>query len=403
MAKIAVIVSNPCTGDARVIKMAEAAAESGHEVHVFATQGKNISAYEYRNDVYYHRIEWKLPVILASNIFFKLLRKINKDLYGFVVKRIAPFIKYYLFRKTFSNTIIDIHPDIVHAHDLICLPTGEYVAKECGAKLVFDAHELEVHRHPPLPFFQKKFVANTEKKYASKADAVITVGDHIAKILERDLKRNDLNVLFNSPVIKKSYRNIRSDLKLSESTRLIIYVGKVTIGRGVEDILATLPSLKSVHFATIGPCDSRIKIKVNSIAQKLGVSDKFSILPPVYYTDVVEYIKGADMGVIASDLSALSYRLAMPNKLFEMSFANIPILASDFVEIGGYLVKYGNGETVDFERKETNIYNISKFLENKNDYILTDENYKKIDEKYSWDVQKQKLAAIYFKLLNENI
>jgi len=401
MSKIAVVVSNPCTGDARVIKMAEAAVEMGHDVHVYATHGNKIPAYEIKNGVHYHRIEWKLPTILGRNLFFKLLRKTNKSIYGSLVKRIAPFIKYRYFRKIFSDAIVDMKPDIVHAHDLICLPTGEYVAKECDAKLVFDAHELEVHRHPPLPFFQKKFVAYTEKKYASKADAVITVGEHIAKILEDDLNRNDLHVLFNSPIIKQSSRNIRSDLKLSTSTRLIIYVGKVTPGRGVEDILAILPSLPDVHFATIGPCDPRVKIKVNSLANKLGISNRFSLLPPVHYENVVEYIKGADMGITVAELTALSYKLSMPNKLFEMSFANIPILASDFVEIGEYLTRYGNGKTIDFEKTETNIYNISKFLENKDDYTLTSENYKAIEKKYSWPVQKEKLALIYSTLLEK--
>ena len=398
MAKIAVIVSNPCTGDARVIKMAEAACENGHEVHIFATQGKGISSYEIKNGVYYHRIEWKLPAILNKYLFFILLRKISKRFYGSIIKRLAPYIKYHFFRKIFSDIIIEIKPDIIHAHDLICLPTGKYVADACNAKLVFDAHELEVHRHPPLPFFQKKFVAFTEKKYASKADAVITVGEYISEILQHDLNRDDIHVIFNSPIIKKSSRNIRHDLKLASSTRLIIYVGKVTPGRGVEDVLSMLPSLPDVHFATIGPCDPRIKIKVNSLARKLDVKNRFSLLPPVHYEHVVSYIKGADMGIIAADLTALSYKLSMPNKLFEMSFANIPILASDFTEIGEYLKKYSNGKTIDFERKETNIYNISKFLENKDNYILNNQKYKEIEDKYSWEVQKKKLTSIYSSL-----
>lgn len=401
MPKIAVIVSNPCTGDARVIKMAEAAHEDGYEVHIFATQGKEIPSYEIKNGVHYHRLEWKLPTLLNRNIFFSLLRKINKSFYGFSIKKLAPFVKYYYFRKTFSGTIIDINPDIVHAHDLICLPTGRYVADMCDAKLVFDAHELEVHRHPPLPFLQKKFVAYTEKKYASKADAVITVGEHIAKILEKDLNRSDLHVLFNSPIIKKSSHNIRDDLKLSPSVRLIIYVGKVTPGRGVEDILAILPSLPDVHFATIGPCDPRVKAKVNNLARILGVSNRFDLLPPVHYQNVVEYIKGADMGITVAELTALSYKLSMPNKLFEMSFANIPILASDFVEIGEYLQTYGNGKTIDFEQTETNIYNISKFLANKDKYKLSEKKYKEIEEKYSWNVQKEKLSSIYNELLQK--
>ncbi|QOP41433.1 glycosyltransferase family 4 protein [Sulfurimonas marina] len=399
MLKIAIIVSNPCTGDARVIKMAEAAVENNYEVHIFATQGKNTPAVEVKNGVYYHRLEWKIPLLVGDKIYFKVLRYINKKLFSSIIKKLAPFIKYDLFTKVFSDAIIELNPDLVHAHDLICLPLGSKVAKSCNAKLVFDAHELEVHRHPPLPFIQKKFVSYIEKKYASKADAVITVGEHISQVLNQELKRNDIHVLYNSPIIKESQRNIREDLKISKQVPLIIYVGKVTPGRGVEDILNMLPNLVGVKFATIGPCDERVRSKLNMMASKLGISNRFEILPPVHYEEVVNYIKGANIGVIASDLTALSYKLAMPNKLFELTFANIPIIASEFVEIKEFLNDYGNGTTTDFTKLYTNVYNISKFLKNNEDYLLDHDKYQLIEDKYSWNTQKQKLAKIYASLL----
>ena len=258
MSKIAMIVSNPCTGDARVIKMAESAARNGHEVHVFATIGKNAMPYEVKNGVYYHRIEWKPGALIGELFLLKLIKPLSKSLSVYFIKKLVPFLKYKYFKNIFIEHITALNPEIIHSHDLICLPLGVEAAKLTDAKVVYDAHELEVHRNPPLPFFQKRFVAHMEKKYGKQTNEVITVGAHIADILSKELNKK-INILYNSPIIEPSLYTIRGDLGLDDKIPLIIYVGKVTLGRGVEDILALLPKLPHIHFATIGPCDSKIK------------------------------------------------------------------------------------------------------------------------------------------------
>lgn len=402
MSKIAMIVSNPCTGDARVIKMAESAARNGHEVHVFATIGKNSVPYEIKNGVHYHRMEWHLSSQLNNMLFIKIIKKINKKMSTFLIKKLAPFFKYKIFNRIFINNIIDIKPDIIHAHDLICLPVGVNVANSLNAKIVYDAHELEVHRNPPLPILQKLFVSYVEKKYSKYADDVISVCKHGAIELGKHLKRENIHVLYNSPVIQQSSKSIRDDLSLSKDVPLIIYVGKVAFGRGVEEIIDLLPKITNIHFATIGPCDPQTQQKMQSIASKLKVEKRFTILPPVHFKEVVSYIKGSDIGIISIDTTTLSYRLAMPNKLFEMSFAEVPILAKKgLVEIEEFLQDIGHGKIIDFEQKEALVYHISKFAFEKYKYKISEKNQNILEEKYSWNAQEFKLMKIYERLSNK--
>lgn len=393
------IVSNPCTGDARVIKMAESAATNGHEVHVFATIGKNAIPYEVKNGVFYHRIEWNPGALIGEFILLKLVKFISRSLSAYLIKKLVPFLKYKYFQKIFIEHIVAVKPEIIHSHDLICLPVGIEAAKIIDAKVVYDAHELEVHRNPPLPFFQKRFVAYIEKKYGKKSNAVITVGTHIADILSDELSKK-INVIYNSPIIESSSHTIRGDLNLDSKTPLIIYVGKVTLGRGVEDIISLLPNLPNIHFATIGPCDSKIQQKLRTQAIKLNVEKQFTILPPVSYKEVVNYIRSSNMGIIAIDTTPLSYRLSMPNKLFEMSFADVPILAkNELIETKEFIQEIGQGELIDFEQKEALVYQISKFLLENDKYKISDEKQKILEEKYSWNVQAMKLNTIYDSLL----
>lgn len=52
-------------------------------------------------------------------------------------------------------------------------------------------------------------------------------------------------------------------LPLNAQVPLIVYVGKVTTGRGVGDMLALLPKMPGVVFATVGPCNLRTRVLLN--------------------------------------------------------------------------------------------------------------------------------------------
>lgn len=403
MARIAVIVSNPCVADARVIKMARAAAETGHEVHVFATLNDATLPYDNSTEIIYHRLEWRPGQRIIENTPLRFVAKLNRAVASYLATVLVPFLKYRMFSLTMAEHIAAIKPDIIHAHDLICLPAGYDAAELSGAKLVYDAHELEVHRNPPLPFLQKRFVSYMEYKYGSKAFAVNTVGRLVGEVLKEHLGREDINILYNSPIISPCECHIRTDLGIGESTPLLIYVGKVAAGRGVSEILPLLPKLKGTIFATVGPCDDKQRQIILKQAKKVGVSDRVRILPPVPFEQVVDYIRGADVGIISVEPVTLSYQYCMPNKLFEMSFANVPIVSNKLDEIEQFLAENGNGEIVDFENKNSLAYAIFKMINEKQRYVMDAERLEALAASYSWQAQKAKLLKIYEKALANEV
>lgn len=399
MARVAVIVSNPCVGDARVIKMARAAAAAGHEVHVFATSGANAPPFESAHGVHFHRLEWRPAAVLSTATPMKWLRKVSRRLANRVTKAITPYVKYRLFAKVFVDHVVAIGPDIVHAHDLICLPAGARAATAAGARLIYDAHELEIHRNPPLPFVQKRFVAHVQAKYARVAQAVITVGELVGRELSAHIGRPQVNVLYNAPPLEPCPRNLRGDLNLHDEDLLIVYVGKVTEGRGVGEILTLLPNMPGIKFATVGPSDARSRALLENQAQRLGLATRFRILPPVPFDQVADYIRGADLGVISVEPVTLSYQYCMPNKLFELSFANVPIVSNKLDEIEIFLRELGNGEIADFDDKSALAYTMYRMLQQKDRYVMNEATLARLYEKYSWRQQERKLLAIYAQVL----
>ena len=393
--RIAVLVSNPCTSDARVIKMVQVAREAGYEVHVFATTGANARPWEVVDGVTYHRLEWKPAQMLAERGLLGLFARIARKPVTLAAKAWVPWFKYGLFRDVFASAVAAVRPDLIHAHDLITLPAAIAVAKDVGAKVVYDAHELEVHRNPPLPLHLKWWVGRVERKYARRAQAVNTVGRKVGEVLSEHIGRKDVNIVYNAPLLEHSPANVRTDLQLRPEQPLLIYVGKVTIGRGVGEILELLPGLPGVYFATVGPSDATTRRLLLQRALKLGVGNRFRTLPPVPHEQVTSYIEGADLGVISVEPVTLSYRFCMPNKLFELSFANVPILSNVLDEIQEFLAENGNGETVDFENRRELSYAIFRMLGDNRRYRMDEERRRRLAENYSWATQAQKIQRIY--------
>ncbi len=394
---IAYVVSNPGSNDARVIKMAKCAADNGFDVHLFGVLKPGFDSYENVDNITFYRYDWKPIIMLLNNyLFFKILYKINKRFSKKVAVMLLPFMKYSLFSSIFSEEIASINPDIIHSHDLICLPAAKRAAILCDAKLIYDAHELEIHRNPPLPWMQKQFVKITERYNSRHARQIITVGRFVAKEIKRTTKHDNIEILYNSPIINKTTYSLRRDLGSDSNKKIILYVGKVAVGRGIEQIINILPNLPSdLIFATVGPSDPKQRERLLNLAERGKVSSRFFILPPVPYDQVVNYISEADLGIISVQPVTLSYRYCMPNKLFEMSFANVPIISNELDEINEFIDEHKNGITMDINNNALLTHYIIKTIKNKNQYMMPRRKLMTLSSNYSWEAQEKKLLNIY--------
>ena len=399
MSRIAVVVSNPCVSDARVLKMAYAARDAGHEVHVFATLGQGAQPYQVVEGITYNRVEWNPSQLMASRGLAGVLARVARRPVVLACKVLSQYTKYSLFAEVFAAQIASVKPDIIHAHDLVCLPAGAAAARTCGARLVYDAHELEVHRNPPLPFYRKWFVGAIEKRHGQKADAIITVGRKVGEVLSRHIGRDDINVLYNAPLREPCASTLRRDLQLPASVPLLLYVGKVTMGRGVGELLELLPKMPGVFFAAVGPSDLGTSQELRKMADMQGLADRFRILPPVPHEQVVSYIAGATVGIISVEPVTLSYRYCMPNKLFELAFAGVPILSNELDEIKEFLAELGIGETTDFELTHQLPHAIYRMAMSPTKYVASPEAIERLEQAYSWPAQTAKLRLIYERVM----
>ena len=462
--KVAMLVNNSCVYDSRVIKSAETMASLGCSVTVVCRGEVGLADNELRNEVRYRRVQKKslsigycihslgraisgqllaisLPVrfitltcwgvfkraiILATRVtkssagvrIFKPHNKPSvdtlknkgaqpshhlKNLLRDAARSAYKSLEHDEVNFVMRGVMRSIEPDIIHAHDLGTLSAGVAFAREHGAKLIYDSHELEMHRNTSVTKCQAKRRRAEEARGISVADSVITVSKSIATHLASDYGIGTPTVIFNAP--KKPFglpysmsENFRYDAGFTTNDPCGVYVGGVTIDRGLENILQAMVIWPEFKFATVGPKSPMFTKQFLGMARELGVSDRLRCLDPVSTGQVVQYVASADFSVLPLQNVCLSYYYCMPNKLFESVLAGLPVAVSNLKDMTEFVDHWQCGLAFD-ETDPVDIATTLKSLYAERDtYRLSGDRLDKFARLCSWEAQGEKLERIYRKL-----
>ncbi len=369
---------------------------------------KNYSGRERRKRKFAHkRLLWKIKLTSGIGDARRDLKLFSSD-----AREVREgFFKLYqlnslLFAENLCNLRFDDTPDVIHAHDIYCLPAGVVLAKQFGAKLVYDAHEYEPARATKNPTDGSNFAENLEDDCLPFVDYMITVSSSIADLYAKRFKDSPTLIL-NAPEIDVDYMDsrkekaldqlsIRAQANVADGAPLIIFTGGIQMShRGLDKVLEALVHLPEVKLASMGPRHLRNDKWFMSVAHDLGVDDRVTLLPPVAAPDVPVAISTADLAICPFQDVSLNHRYAMPNKLFEAAFAGVPICVSDLPEMRRFAESLGFGRAMDETDPLSIAEAIRDVLDHPERFTLSAANRRKLWETYSWPAQAKKLAALY--------
>jgi glycogen synthase len=287
-------------------------------------------------------------------------RRFNYLTRRFVKRQLAPVYRLFfhrIFCAAAYEKIEEFRPDLVHCNDWPTLYTGHRLKEKLGCTLIFDSHELETHRNPPLSRLMKQHILRYERKLLPKCDKVFTVCDPIADVLATQNRIERPQVIYNAPrlnnddVLEGSVwgrvsdsGQVRKDCGVKPGQFLFVTIGNVTVNRGLELVIKALGVLPDhIVFCALGKCSDLTKSSLMRLARENFVSDRVRFLDPVHPATIVSYIKSADAGIIPIIPETLSYEVCLPNKLFEMAFADLFIVSADLLELSRFVKTYDLG------------------------------------------------------------
>lgn len=311
--------------------------------------------------------------------------------------------QYERFAQVALEIARDFSPDLVHANDFDTLFAAESIQEELDVPFVYDAHELWSERNR-LAFVSGSFEADWERLYEKtgmhRAAKSITVCESIADYMMEQYGIPRPIVVRNTPErrndVQSARFDLRSELKIAESDFLCVYVGLVTFGRGLEDILNALALLPSeIKFLTLGSFHSGFQKKFAERIHELKLQNRVFHYGPVAPEQIANTIKDCDLSLTTMNRISLSNSFALPNKVFESLQAQLPILGPDSVEFIRLTsqfhcgVTYKDGNAQDLSRRILHFYRNREQLES---YRV---GAAKAAQELVWENEKEKLLEVY--------
>ena len=323
------LVRNPFTNDTRVEREAKTLTDAGYRVTVVADAGPGLPAAEDREGIRVRRVPRRGPNF--------------------------PGLRFAAHVMRLRSAVMATRPDIVHAHDADALQSAGPAAGGLGVPLVYDSHELWLGRTTRgrsrvYDLLNRAWYWLVERWYVPRAALVMVANPGVAPELERRYGISGVRVVPNYPVEEsdgdaRDLRELIGDA-IPDGAPIVLYLGALMAHRGAEELVAALATVPDAHLVCLGAAGPHVPV-IEAEAARHGVSARVHLVPPVPSAEVVPYARSATIGVSIVQPASLSYRLALPNKLFQYMAAGLPVVASDFPDVRAVVEGSAAGIVVD--------------------------------------------------------
>lgn len=302
------------------------------------------------------------------------------------------------FWRQASAALRGINADINIASDLYSLPGAAWAAGKTGRPLIYDAREL----YSSVAALQdrglmQQFWTRVEADYGCRAITVLTVNDSIAALLRE--RFSDVRVLRNLPDFSQpvSSRKLREVLGIPSERRILLSQGGLQRGRGALLLVDAIGTLTDCHLVFLG--DGELRGEIEAAAAINGVDDRVSVLPAVASAELAQWTASADVGLCLIENLGQSYYLSLPNKLFEYIACGVPVVGSDFPEIGRVLRDSGAGIAVNPTDPQLLVRAIRTLLDDPARYARVRAACLNASKEFHWDAESARFSALLTSLL----
>jgi glycosyltransferase involved in cell wall biosynthesis len=291
-------------------------AERGHEVHVITSRYKGSSQSGKRGGVFVHRV---FPANLR-------------------------FAWYILFPIKALFAVKRIDPEFVQSQSLFAGIAGLLSKKLLKKPYAVWGRGSDVYLSSP-------FARPIYARVMANADIVMALTNDMKTNMQKNYSRV-INVIPNG-VDLDPFNNINRDeartrLNLPKDERIIIFVGSLTLKRGVKKgVNYLIEAMKLIHERATSTKlliagDGPAKKQLESLAGHLGINEFVQFLGRVERENVPLYLVASDVFVLPS-LSGEGF----PNVVLEAMAAGLPLVTTDIEQLAEIVKQDVNGFLVE--------------------------------------------------------
>jgi glycosyltransferase involved in cell wall biosynthesis len=265
---------------------------------------------------------------------------------------------------------------VVIAEDFFVSFPGWLSAKLCGARLVYDAHELIIPDPGSAMSKRDRFWYRLEQWTVRRVHLVIAANEERACLMAEHYQLKQVPVVMrNIPSRKELGSEGDNVLKrfpgLTRRTPdevLVLYQGDVSLSRGIDrfvEAMEYLPPQFRLVVVGDGPDLDRLKEQAKALEQ----DGRFTSLGRVPHRLLPAITRLADVGIITYPFQGLNNIYCSPNKIFEYAQAGLPVVSTNQPPLRNYVESYDIGGLVgEHDSPEQMARMIQQVAENKSRY-----------------------------------
>jgi glycosyltransferase involved in cell wall biosynthesis len=223
--------------------------------------------------------------------------------------------------------------DLWHGMSIQALPAVVRRKKRSGGVAIYDSRDIYMHARElaRVGGIRRRIFETAERRWAHAVDAVLTVNDQYAAILERQLRVPRPPVVMNCPnrwtPPEPRPDRIRDHLGLPATTDIVLYQGGLFSERGIEQSMDAILEVPGAVLVLLGY--GRLEGALRELVEQEPYRGRVYLLDAVPPGELLSWTASADVMVMAIQPSSLNHQHTTPNKLFEAMAAGVPVVASD--------------------------------------------------------------------------
>lgn len=261
--------------------------------------------------------------------------------------------RIFLMIRSHRRRALELAPaaDVYHGMAYMGISVALALGKRHRARVVYDSRDIYMvaanlaRLRGPI----KAVLARMERGWARAADRVVTVNQPYATELARRF-----GVAMPVIVMNCSYRfsppapgprRFHERLGLDPGTRVVLYQGGFSVGRGVEQLIQAIHRVPSAVLVVMGY--GALDAEFRAAAEQPENRAKVHVLPAVPPTELLDWVASADVVGVLFQHDTLNNYLSTPNKFLEAMAAGVPSICSDHPGMGPIARETGCGIAVD--------------------------------------------------------
>jgi glycosyltransferase involved in cell wall biosynthesis len=298
-----------------------------------------------------------------------------------------------------------IKADLYIAHNLGALPVAVLASKKHYAKCGFDAEDFhrqeQTDNKNSLAFRLAQFI---EDKYLPDVHYLTVASPLIGKEYEKFYPK--LNAVVINNVFPASYIQEKKLRVEGEKLRLFWFSQTIGKGRGIEDAIKAIASLKRRHISLtlLGNIDEVNQAYFLSLANDFRLQrEQLNFISPIPSDKIFELANKYDIGLALESGFCLNNDIALSNKIFTYLTSGLAVIASETSAQKGFLEKY---PTIGFSYPIGNVEALAILIDNydTNRELLQQTksaSHSLARESINWELESKKFISLIEKTLKD--